>query len=372
MAKPESPMKDLNPQPRKLTRLKILAFFLTLAGLALFVYFITEVGLAEIWEGIGRVGFGGFLIVFLLYAVRLCIRSFTWSYSVEKPYRLRFRDAFPAVVMGEAMSSIIPLGIIVSGTTKGLAVRKKLPLVAGLSALAVENLFYSFVTGLYITFGALALIWNFNVPEVFYYISGGLVAVVTILIIAGIVMIVQQWHFASATAEWVYQKGFLRTWLETARTDVRNFENRIYGFYRRQPGRFLPLVALQVLFHLLGILEVWLILSFISEVAPALFSAFLLESVSRVIVVTFKLVPFVLGVDEAAAQFITDTLKLGAGLGVTLAIVRKGARVIWALLGVLLLVNRGFSIRELFHHHHAASLHTSKHDEDEKLFHQTN
>jgi hypothetical protein len=77
-------------------------------------------------------------------------------------------------------------------------------------------------------------------------------------------------------------------------------------------------------------------------------------------------VPFVLGVDEAAAQFITDTLKLGAGIGVTLAIVRKGIKVAWAVIGILLLVKRGFSIREIFHH--SESLHA----EDEKLSHQTN
>lgn len=364
-------MKDLKSQPNKFNRLKILAFFLTLGGVGLFIYFIYQVGLREIWEGIGRVGFGGFAIAFMLYAARLAIRSFTWSFSVEKPYQLKFRDAITAVIMGEAMSSIIPLGIIVSGTTKGLAVRKKLPLFAGLSALAVENLFYSFVTGLYIALGAITLLWNFNLPDIWYWISGALIVIVGILILAGFIMIIQQWHFASATADWVYEKGFLRTWLEIGRNDIKIFENRIYGFYRHQPKRFLPIFLLQVLFHLLGVLEVWLLLSFLGEIAATFFSAFLLESVSRIIVVIFKLVPFVIGVDEAAAQFITNILKLGAGLGVTLAIVRKGIRFAWALIGVLLLLNRGFSIKELFHHH-SKSLENKHDDEDEALSQQTN
>lgn len=362
-------METLKPEPGKFNRLKILAFFLTLAGVALFVYFISRVGLRELWEAVGRVGVGGFALIFLLYATRLAIRSFAWSFCVEKPYRLKFRDAFQAVIMGEAMSSIIPLGIVVSGTTKSLAVRKKLPLFAGLSALAVENLFYSFITGLYIALAAIALILNFKLPEFWFWVSSLLIFIVAILIIAGVFMIVRQWHFASAIAEWIYQKGFLRKWLETGREDVKSFENRIYGFYRHQAKRFLPISLLQVLFHALGILEVWLILSFIGDVAPSLFSAFLLESVSRIIVVIFKLVPFVLGVDEAAAQFITDTLKLGAGIGITLAIVRKSVRVTWAIIGVLLLLNRGFSIRELFHHSHSVQ---NEQNKDENLSHQTN
>jgi hypothetical protein len=359
-------MKVTKPLSKGFNSLKILAVFLTLCGAALFVYFISQVGVDVIWEGIRRVGFGGFMIIFLIYATRLGIRSFAWSLSVEEPYRLKVRDSYQAVIIGEAMSSMIPLGILISGTTKALAVRNKLPLVAGLSSLAVENLFYSFVTGLFITLGAIVLLLNFNLPEYWFFVSNLLIVVVLALIIAGFIMIIRQWHFASAFAEWVYQKGILRGFLETGRSDVKVFENRIYGFYRRQPQRFLPIMTLQVLFHLLGILEVWLILSFIGEMIPTFLSAFLLESVSRVIVVTFKLVPFVLGVDEAAAQFITDTLKLGAGIGVTLAIVRKGVKVSWAILGILLLINRGFSIRELFHHS------KSLQKDDENLSHQPN
>ena len=341
-------MKDSKPATNQYIRLKILAIFLTLAAGALFVYFILQVGLAEIWNGIGRVGPGGFVLIFLVYSIRSALRSLAWCLSVESPYGLRFRDAFQAVIIGEAMSSLIPLGIFVSGMSKALAVRHKLPLVIGLSSLAVENLFYSLGTGLFIAFGAIQLLLNFNLSDFWFWTSALLVAIVAILLIGGFVMIVRQWHFASAVAGWLYEKGFLRFWLATGRADIKFFEDRIYGFYRRQPRRFLPICLLEAAFHLLGVLEVWLILFFIGEIVPTLFSAFLLESVSRVIAVIFKLVPFVLGVDEAAAQFITEILQLGGGLGVTLAVVRKGGRVFWAAIGVLLLVRRGLSIGEIF------------------------
>ena len=44
-----------------------------------------------------------------------------------------YKDTIPALIIGEAMSTIIPLGILVSGTTKAVAVRKRVPLVVGLS-----------------------------------------------------------------------------------------------------------------------------------------------------------------------------------------------------------------------------------------------
>ena len=101
---------------------------------------------------------------------------------------------------------------------------------------------------------------------------------------------------------------------------------------------------------MLGIAEVWYILFRLSGEWPDLVSAFLLESVSRLITILFKLVPFLIGVDEAGAQFVGQTVALAAGMGVTLAIIRKGRVLFWTLLGLLLILKRGFSIAELSRH----------------------
>ncbi|HSK71525.1 MAG TPA: hypothetical protein VK892_07515, partial [Pyrinomonadaceae bacterium] len=121
----------------------------------------------------------------------------------------------------------------------------------------------------------------------------------------------------------------------------------IYGYYRRYPNRFLPIVLLQILFHSLGVMEVWFILTRISSAIPSFYTAYLLESVSRVITVVFKLVPFVIGIDEAGAQFVAETLALGAGVGVTLAIIRKGRILFWTVIGLTLIIKRGLSLREI-------------------------
>jgi hypothetical protein len=127
---------------------------------------------------------------------------------------------------------------------------------------------------------------------------------------------------------------------------VRLFENLIYGFYRRYPNRFLPICLIEATFHLLGVFEVWFILNRISENA-SLLNAFLLESVSRLITIVFKLVPFLIGVDEAGAQFVAETVAAGVGIGVTLAIIRKGRILFWTAVGLLLIIKRGLSLREI-------------------------
>ncbi|MGI9035156.1 MAG: lysylphosphatidylglycerol synthase transmembrane domain-containing protein [Pyrinomonadaceae bacterium] len=334
--------------PKKIPHLHLIVILLTLAGVALFSYFVYSVGAGEIFKGVERFGFDGFAFILFLYFMRILARSAAWRLSVYEPYRLSLRDAIGAVIIGEALSSMIPLGILISGATKAIVVRKKIPLVAGLSSVATENLFYCLGTGFLLIFGAIAFLKTFQLSAGWTITLDALIALVFLLIFFGILMIIRQWHWASAVCEWLYERGYLTKILENGRLHVRLFENLIYGFYRRYPQRFVPIFLLQILFHALGVAEVWFVLSRISDTPTGFYTAFLLESMSRVIIVVFKLIPFLIGVDEAGARYVTQTLRLGAEVGVTLAIIRKGRILFWAAIGVILILKRGLSVREIF------------------------
>lgn len=339
-------VKPASIHARHFNRLKLLGVFLTAGGIILFCYFVWSVGVGDILGNIERFGFAGFAVILLLYFVRILMRASAWRLSVYEPYSLELRDTVPAVIIGEAMSSMIPLGILISGTTKAVAVRKKVPLVVGLSSVATENLFYSFTTSLFLMLGALTFVRSFQVDEAWRWSIDVLIAVLLGLLILGIVMVIKQWHFASEACELLYRRGILRGILEHGRSEVRLFENLIYGFYRRHPNRFLPIILAEAAFHTLGVLEVWFILSRLGD-AASLLHAFLLESVSRLITIVFKLVPFLLGVDEAGAQFVAETVAAGAGIGIAIAIIRKGRILFWTAIGLILIVKRGLSLREI-------------------------
>ena len=281
------------PKKRKnVKRLQIIWAVMTTIGIGIFVYFIYSVGFAEVLQGISKIGFDGFAVILLIYLLRLSVRATSWRLSVNDPHELRFRDTFPAVIIGEALSSMIPLGILISGTAKAVAVRRRVPLVIGLSSVATENLFYSLVTSLFICAGAISFLRAFDLPDTWIYLIDVIIVIVAVCIVFLILMVIRQWHFASATCNFFYRKGILTGILETGRKQVRMFENLVYGFYRRHPARFLPICLLQATFHGLGVLEVWFILSRISSSIPAFSTAFFLESVSRLITIVFKFIPF--------------------------------------------------------------------------------
>ncbi|HEX8396939.1 MAG TPA: lysylphosphatidylglycerol synthase transmembrane domain-containing protein [Pyrinomonadaceae bacterium] len=338
-------MTENRPKTR-ISKLQIAGIVLTTLGLALFVFFVYTAGIEEIWGGISRLGLG-FLFVLALYAVKVTTRVYAWTLCVEKPYHLRFVDAFRAVMIGEALSAMIPLGILMSGTAKAVAVRKRVPLVVGLSSIAIENLFYSLATGTLIVCGSIAFLLTFHPAGNVATVGYAIIAIITTLTIGGFFMVIQEWRFASWLAEWLYGKGLATRVLRHGRVEVERFEDLIYGFYRKHPRKFLPLVLLETAFHAVGVFEVWFILRAVMDVAPNFLTAFLLETINRAILVVFKLVPFLVGVDEAGAQFISDALALGAAVGVTLAIVRKGRVLFWTGLGVILIVRSGLSFREV-------------------------
>lgn len=356
-------MKDNSPLKNKITRLHVAGFVLTLTGIGLFSYFVYEAGIGEIWNGVSRLGWG-FLLIVALYAVKISTRVLAWRLCVEEPHRLSFANGFRAVMMGEALSVMIPLGILISGTSKAVAVRNQLPLVVGLSSVAIENLFYSLATAVLIFCGALVFLFGFENTGSIEIANYMVLIVLFVLTVGGILMVIRQWRFASAMAEWIFlvnqpeSKSGFRLFVKRIFSsfishhssfieNVRRFEDLIYGFYRRKSNRFLPVILLEIAFHAIGILEVWIILRAVSEVSINFGAAFLLESLNRIILVVFKLIPFLIGVDEAGARFVTEALALGAATGVTLAIIRKGRVIVWVAMGIVLIVRSGLSLASI-------------------------
>ena len=342
--------QDLESQiykEKNIKRLKTLGVVFTVFGVLLFVYFVYSVGFTTILEGVAKIGFGGFAIILLLYFVKLAVRAIAWRLTVQEPHKLSFKDTMPAVIIGEALSSVIPLGILISGTAKAIAVRRRVPIVIGLSSVATENLFYSLVTGIFICIGAVTFVNQSEIDPMLVYLMDLFVGLIIIATIIVALMVIRQWHWASLFFSRVYDLGFFRNILENGRGQIRLFEDLIYGFYRKYPSRFIPLCLLQVVFHSLGILEVWFIITRLSDVIPSISTAFYLESMNRLITVVFKLVPFLVGVDEAGAELIFETLAGVAGIGVTLAIIRKGRTIFWAGIGLILIIKRGLSFKEI-------------------------
>jgi hypothetical protein len=316
-----------------------------LLGLLLFAYFVRKAGLDKIVSGIRSLGVG-FLLVLCISSVRHIVRSIAWTRCVEKPYRLPFRDALAARLMGDAVGNIIPfVSVAVSEPSKAVFVRDRIPVMVGLSALAIENILYGLSVALFIFAGTATLLLSFSLPKPLRYASIGALIAVAIVVPLGFLLIRRQAKFLTGAIRFLTSRGIAGGLMTKISPRAQTLEERVYGFYQRNQGSLVPIFALELLFHIAGVVEIYTVLSFISPVGPTLRQAFILESVNRIINVAFKFMPFRVGVDEGGTEQVSKVLGFVKATGVTLAIIRKGRDIFWAMIGVALLLKKGFSLR---------------------------
>jgi hypothetical protein len=308
-----------------------------LLGLLLFGYFVSRAGVGEIVSNIQRLG-AGFLLILAVSSTRYILRALAWMRCVEPPHRLPFRDALAARLMGDALGNIIPfVSVAVSEPSKAVFVKDRVPLLVGLSALAIENIFYALTVAIFIFAGTATLLLTFSLPKGLRYAS--IAALITTLVIIPLIYLLIRWQtrFLSGALGFLSRRGIVPKYIDKIRPRAQSLEDRVYGFYATSQRSFLSIFLLDMCFHAAGMLEVFITLAFISPVAPTLTQAFILESVNRIINVAFKFIPLRAGVDEGGTGQVSKVLGFARDIGVTLAIVRKGRDIFWSAIGLLLI-----------------------------------
>lgn len=305
------------------------------AGLAVFATFVWQIGPGEIWSGIRNVGWM-FPVIIALGGLRFLVRAWAWTLCVDHPHHLPLRPALTAVLAGDAVGNVTPLGPLVGEPAKSALVRRHLPIQPALTALAIENIFYTLSTAAMIAAGTIALLFAFDLNPALREFSELAVAGIAVLIAAALLIL---WR----------QPAIISRWMPGARSEggdgasggkLRQVEDEIYSFARRRRGALMPVILLEGSFHALGVLETHLAMWMILGQPPLVMESFILETANRMITVAFKFIPFQLGVGEVGAAAVTQIFGMGPLPGTTLAIVVKARKAVWALVGGALLVRQ--------------------------------
>ena len=319
-------------------RVSVSGVLTAIAGLALLVFVVARVGVAEIATDIRKVGWGLLLIV-AIGGLRFLLRAAAWRLCLDPPHTLSLWNAFTAVICGDTIGNLTPLGPLVGEPAKAALVRGRVPLGPAVTALAIENVLYTLSAAAMIAAGMIALLLRFSLPSAIRGIGEAAIAATIVLFAAALILLWRQPAVVSRALRFAPR-------LAGHADRVRALEGEIYTFASRHRRTMPLLAAAEVGFHALGVAEAYLTLWLISETRtpPPLLTAFILETTNRLITVVFKFVPLRLGVDEAATAFLTQQiLGLGARPGLSTAIVRKVRVLFWAVAGGLVLVREGLA-----------------------------
>ena len=127
---------------------------------------------------------------------------------------------------------------------------------------------------------------------------------------------------------------------------VRRLEQDIYTFASRRRQTVGPLIATELAFHALGVLEVHLTLWLLGE-QPRLADSFIFETVNRLTTVLFKFVPQQPGLNEGATVVAAQMLGFSFETGSTLGMVRRARMLFWQLTGMTLLLRHRITTRRI-------------------------
>jgi lysylphosphatidylglycerol synthase-like protein len=329
-------------------RRSVAAIATTGVGILLLIWIVWSAGPERIWNDLGQIGWGLAAII-AIAGLRFAVRAAAWIQCLEPPHSLRFADAFVAVVCGDALGNATPLGPLVSEPAKAAFVRDRVPLGVAFTALAIENLFYTLSVAAVIAAGIIALL-----------LRGGLERELRLAAELGIVVVLTMY----AVAAWALLRrpalisrviGAASRILPWARLDarlekIRRLEQDIYNFARRRPEAAAMLIATELTFHALGVIEIYLTLWMLLGVAPPMVTSFILETANRLIIVVFKFVPMQQpGLNEVGTVLVAQALGLSKQIASTLAIVRRTRMLFWQLAGTALLVRHGITARRILH-----------------------
>jgi hypothetical protein len=326
-------------------RVTVLSVLVGAASVLLFAYSLRTVGLRDIVDALARLGPTGFLVVLALSGFRFAVRSLAWMACVEGEHRLPLSDAFAATIMGEALGQVTPLATLVSEPSKAVLVRDRLPLSAALSAIVIENIFYTATVGLMIGLGAIAFLLQFPLATPLRVASLSAIAGMLVIVGSSWLILGAGVKPVSGTLSWLQARGVGTDWLSEHLLRVRVFEERVNTFSGRHRRRLATLAAYEAAYHAAGVAEVYVTLAFIAPDSVTLIKALILEAVGRVINVLFKFIPMRFGVDEAGNLMLARPLGLPQAALVALPLVRKARILAWTALGVVLLLMRGLSVR---------------------------
>jgi hypothetical protein len=317
----------------------------TAAGIALFVWLVWTAGPREVWDGVQKVGWG-FVAIIAIAGVRFALRAAAWTRCLEPPHTLRLSDAFTAVVSGDALGNATPLGPLASEPAKVAFVRNRVPLGVAFTALAVENLFYTLSVAAVIAAGTIALLLRGGIATQVRLAAEIAIGIVLATYVGVAWALLRKPALLSRVVE-IAARLWPSSRLQSRMEKVRRLEQDIYTFTSRRRQTIGPLIATELGFHVLGVIEVHLTLWLLAGVQPRLADSFIFETANRLITVLFKFVPQQPGLNEGATVLTARMLGLDFQTGSTLGIVRRVRMLFWQLAGMAMLVRQGISTRRI-------------------------
>jgi hypothetical protein len=327
--------------PVSVSASRLLRTLLLLAGLALLVYLVVDVGPADILALLSRVGWG-FVPITALHLGHQALRALALRLSAAQPGAVTYRDALAVRLSGEAVQFLTSTGPFLAEPSKALLLgRHGLTTTEGFAATIAEYLAYTFVSAAMLAAAMAYLVGRIDLGATLRNTALVLLVVSVLFLGVAIVAIVKRIYLIGSVLKWVGGLPAVGPRLQIEADAVRRMEDLLLSILSERPGRFSRILLLEAIANALLVVELWWILQS-SGVPVGVGRALLLESAGKFTGLFFFFVPGQIGASEGVNVVLFRALGLSAVAGVGVALARRVRSVVTAGagLGALALMTR--------------------------------
>jgi hypothetical protein len=295
-------------------------------------------------DALASVGWG-FLLLVSFNIIRHFLRAASMYRAIAPEHRtFKYRWAVAARFGGEAVTLFSAFtGPYLGDATKVMLMKKDLPLTQGASAVIIDNiLYYTSVIFIVLT-GVVTLL-------VRYGSSGSTMSKVLLIIVVAMVVAFTTFALAilfkitpfTRALDLLARFKIAPQFLLKKRQSILDIENNVFQFYHTRPKDFFIVFGISLCVHLVSITEVFFAMTFLGY-EPTIAKAVIIEGLTKVVNLTYGFIPANVGVYEVGNELILKTIGYGStpGVGVALALVRRGASLCGNLVGIIILFWRG-------------------------------
>jgi uncharacterized membrane protein YbhN (UPF0104 family) len=311
-----------------------------LAALSLLFYVVYRIGLHTVTDALKSVGWG-FLIIIALNGSRHFLRAFSIYLAIPPQHRsFKYRHAIAVRLGGEAVNVLTFTGPLLGEATKAALLKKRIPLSHGVAAVVVDNIIYDISVILIILTGVLMMFYTYGGGDqgMNYALSG--ITILAVLAIIGILLLAK---YRVTPLGWTIKVlsrfKLMPRFIVNKEERIRELERGVYEFHEHRRKTFYALFGINFVAHALSVCEVYIVLRLLGHIA-SINTSYIIESLTKVINFAFSFIPGTVGVYEGGNGIILSALGYTAAIGVTLALVRRGAIIFWTFIGLLILLGR--------------------------------
>ncbi len=314
-----------------------LRFFAALLGLGLLGYLVFRSGPGAVWKQLQAVGWG-FALVILLGGLSQLAKTCAWRRAFTCDISgLSWSRSFVAQLISDGIGQFGVAGKVVGEGTRISLLGRAVPVSSALSAGAIDGGLHMFTAVLVTVSGITATLLLAPLSGTWRVYAVLLVAVLISAVILAAVSVRNRWQLVAHATRAIGRLPRLHTWVSGKQPIIDSAEDNLLSFRDEAPAAFWATFIFNLLWHMLAVLEVYIILRFMGA-RVAVGGAFIVEALTKVINLVGAFNPGNFGTYEGGNMLIAKIFGVTGTAGLTLALCRRARTVFWAGVGAMCVI----------------------------------